>query len=306
MSTEEEDKSRLVKRYTRLAIISAFLLALFWPLGSFFFWIFMGAATYFAFLAFYYRPRVMAEDTEDHFEFTRPRGYQERPPDQPNSIHISPKNVKLIIALVIGSFFSFMMILMIIGFVTSDDIPSVSEDASINESRDLLLTDPNNLEALTNLGNDFYAKGQYDSAIVYYDRVLSIDPKNSSGLYNKGLSLYSKKDYQNSMESLRQCISLYPDNTDAIMIMGDNYYSQEQFTQAMTWYKQAYEKGARTSGLFNVMGYIYDQQNQKSEAIRLYKETLQQDSSLVDVYNRLAELEPNRAEWYKMKAEAWK
>jgi tetratricopeptide (TPR) repeat protein len=99
---------------------------------------------------------------------------------------------------------------------------------------------------------------------------------------------------------------LYPDNTDAYVIMGDNHYSQEQFTQAMMWYKQAYEKGARHSGLLNVMAYLYDQQNQKTEAIRLYKEALQQDSSLADIYNRLAELEPARAEWYKKKAEAWK
>ncbi len=105
---------------------------------------------------------------------------------------------------------------------------------------------------------------------------------------------------------LRQCISLHLENTDAYIIMGDNHYAQNQFSQAITWYKQAYEKGARHAGLLNVMAYVYDKQNQRTEAIRLYKETLQQDSSLVDIYNRLAELEPDRAEWYKKKAEAWK
>jgi tetratricopeptide (TPR) repeat protein len=108
------------------------------------------------------------------------------------------------------------------------------------------------------------------------------------------------------MELLRQCITLHPDNIDAYIIMGDNHYAQDQFTQALTWYKQAYDKGARNAGLLNIMAYLYDQQNQRAEAIRLYKETLQQDSSLVDVYTRLAELEPNRADWYQKKAEAWK
>ena len=70
--------------------------------------------------------------------------------------------------------------------------------------------------------------------------------------------------------------------------------------------KKAYDKGARTAGLSNVMAYIYDQQNQKSEAIRFYKEALQQDSSLVDVYTRLADLEPGNSDWYKKKAQAWK
>lgn len=304
MNSEDEDKKKLVRRYTRLAIISAFLLAFFWPLGNFFFWIFSGAGSYFAFLAFYYRPR--AERAEERFEHSRPAWQQ---PDKPGSMNIkvSPKNVKLIIVLISFSVFIFLIILMIIGFATGDDAVSQNtEDTAISESRELLSSDPTNLDALTNIGNSFYASGQYDSAIVYYDKVLEVDPQNSSGLYNKGLALYSKQDYAKSMEMLRQCITLHPDNTDAYIIMGDNHYSQDQFTQALTWYKQAYDKGARNSGLLNIMAYLYDQQNQRSEAIRLYKETLQLDSSLVDVYSRLAELEPNNADWYKKKAEAWK
>ena len=108
------------------------------------------------------------------------------------------------------------------------------------------------------------------------------------------------------MAVLRQCMSLYPDNTDAFMLLGDNYYAQDQLILALDSYKQASAKGARTAGLSNVMAYIYDQQNQKSEAIRYYKDALQQDSSLVEVYSRLAYLEPNKADWYEKKAQAWK
>lgn len=306
MSVKEEAKAKLTKRYSRLAVISTFLLAFFWPLGSFFFWIFFGAIAYFVFLAYYYRPGIRTQKPKENFEFRRTRGQQESQSAPSKPFHITPKNLKLIIALIIGSVFSFMLILMVIGFVTDDGPPQSIEDYYLNENQELLSTDPNNLEVLTNVGNSFYAYGQYDSAIVYYDRVLKLDPKNSSGLYNKGLALYSKSDYNSSIEYLRQCISLYPENTDALMVLGDNYYSQNQLSQAMTWYKQAYDKGARNSGLLTMMGYVYDKQNQRSEAVRLYKQSLQQDSSQIDIYERLAELEPNAADWYKKKAEAWK
>lgn len=300
MTSEEEEKQKLVKRYTRLAIISGFLLAMFWPLGSFFFWIFFGAASYFIFLIFYHRPRVERE--EKKFERARPTWQESRPA---TSINVTPKNAKLIIVIAAISIFGFLLILMIIGFATGEEnADQPSEEITVNENRDLLSVDPNNLDGLTNLGNSFYSNGQYDSALLYYERVLKIDPRNSSGFYNKGLTLYQKKDYTKSMEILRQCISLYPDNTDAIMLMGDNRYSQNSFNEAIEWYKQAYNKGARSAGLLNVMAYIYDQQNQKTEAIRFYKEALQQDSSLVDAYTRLAELDPNRSEWYKKKAKA--
>lgn len=305
MDSEDEQKLKLVKRYSRLAIVSAFLLALLWPLDSFFFWIFSGATAYFAFLAFYFRPRVERE--EEKFEYTRP-AWQAPEQDQDRPLNVSPKNVKLIVVISVLAFFGFLLILMIIGFATGDDSTpeQISEEITINESRDLLAEDPTNIDALTNLGNSFYENGQYDSAMAYYERVLKIDSKNSSGLYNKGLVHYQKKEYQKSMDILRQCIFLYPDNTEAIMVLGDNYYSQDQFIPALDWYKQAYNKGARTAALSNVMAYIYDQQNQKGEAIRFYKEALQQDSSLVDVYARLAELDPNDSDWYKEKAQAWK
>lgn len=231
MNSEDEDKSKLVKRYTRLAIIAAFLLAFFWPLGNFFFWIFFGAGAYFAFLAFYYRPRT--ERQEEKFEYKRPAWQQ---PDKPGSVNIkvSPKNIKLIVILISFSVFLFMIILMIIGFATGDTTDSQpAEEMAISENKNVLSSDPTNLDALTNIGNSFYASGQYDSALIYYDKVLEIDPQNSSGLYNKGLTFYSKQDYTKSMELLRQCISLHPDNTDAYTIMGDNFYSQDQFSQAL-------------------------------------------------------------------------
>jgi len=303
MESEDEHKLKLVKRYSRLAIVSAFLLALLWPLNGSFFWLFSGAASYFAFLAFFHRPRVERE--EEKFEYGRTSW--QAPPQQATSINVSPKNIKLIVVIAVIGFFGFLLILMIIGFATgNEDSSSISQEIAIDENRELLSTDPTNIDALTNLGNSFYENGQYDSAMIYYERVLKIDSKNSSGLYNKGLVYYQKKDYQKSMDILRQCISLYPDNTDAIMVIGDNYYSQDQFIQALDWYKQAYDKGARTAALLDVMAYIYDRQNQKSEAIRFYKEALQQDSHLVDVYTRLAELEPNNSDWYKKKAEALK
>jgi len=304
MNDIDKEKSKLVKRYTRLAIVSGFLLALLWPLGSFFFWIFFGATAYFLFLIFYYRPSRVVDREEIKFEYTRPAWQKAK---QPSPTNVSPKNVKLIMAILVISISGLLLIFMIIGFATGEE-NSVKqiEDITVSENRNVLSEDPDNLDALTNLGNSFYALGQFDSALTYYERVLKVDPINNSGLYNKGLTLYQQKEYKKSMEFLRQCISLYPDNTDAIMILGDNYYSQENFNEAQVYYKQAYDKGARISSLLNVMAYIYDVQNQKSQAIRFYKEALQQDSSLVDVYVRLAELEPKSSDWYTKKAEAWR
>lgn len=297
----DQDKIR-TRRFARLAIASVLLLAFFWPLGEFFFWIFAGASVYFVFLSIYYKPRPAQASRS--YEQPRSRSAQFTS-HQPAS---DVKNKLKIIAIAVGGFIFFILfVLMIIGFIVGEDpTPELSTESEISADRVALASNPNDINALTNIGNQFYANAQYDSAERYYDRVLQIDAQNSSAMFNKALVYYQVQNYNKSIEWSRKCISMYPDNVDAYTLMGDNYYTQKNYNEAIGWYRQAYEKGARNSELLNIMAFIYDEQNNRSEAIRLYKETLQQDSSLVEVYDRLAKLEPGNAGKYKALADRWR
>lgn len=297
MSAENEPELR-VKKFRRLALIAIFLLAFTWPLGSFFIWIFLGATVYFIFLAYYYAPRPNHARKSESFSRTW---------DKDESREQKKPTVRLAVTIVIIVAASILFILMIIGYLSqADTVESSTGSLQENADRETLRTNPSDLNALTNVGNQLYAQNQFDSALVYYNKVLAIDPQNSSGMFNKALVYYQKQEYEKSIEWSKKCSSLYPDNTDALIITGDSYYAQERLSEAISWYRQAYDKGARGAELLNIMAYIYDQQNRRSEAIQLYKESLQQDSSLVAVYERLAELEPTRATWYKSKAAQWK
>jgi tetratricopeptide (TPR) repeat protein len=289
-----EEAAKKSKRYARWAIGFCFLFALLWPIGSFARWILSGAAVYFGFLFFYYKPRAV---TPSYI----PKNSR-REPRAKTSITIS-KPLKLVLFFVFLSALTLLIVVSI--FVSSGNGSPVQEDEEWRAWKDSLVNNPGDLDALTNLGNRFFSAGQYDSALTYYDRVLHIDPNNSSGLYNKALVLFQLTNHARSIEILRQCIRLYPDYAEAHMVLGDNYYVQEQYTEAIGWYMKAYEKGARYPGLLHVMGYIFEQQDRKAEAIKFYKEALLQDSSLVEVYERLSELEPGLAEWYKKRAEQY-
>lgn len=297
MSAENEPELR-VKKFWRLALVAVFLLAFTWPLGSFFIWIFLGATVYFIFLAYYYGPRPNRERKSESFSraWNKDESHEQKKP-----------TVRLAVTIVIIVAASILFILMIIGYLSqADTVESSTGSLQENADRETLRTNPSDLNALTNVGNQLYAQNQFDSALIYYNKVLVIDPQNSSGMFNKALVYFQKREYSKSIEWSKKCASLYPDNTDALIITGDSYYAQERLSEAISWYRQAYDKGARGAELLNIMAYICDQQNRRSEAIQFYKESLQQDSSLVAVYERLAELEPTRATWYKSKAAQWK
>ncbi|MBX2899152.1 MAG: tetratricopeptide repeat protein [Cyclobacteriaceae bacterium] len=298
---KQPNQEKRAKRFWRLAIASAFLLALVWPLGSFIVWPLGGLSAYFIFLALYYSP-------------AKPKGFtfqatKRREPSRANSTQrpvkpITPQQKRRLVFIVIAGSTLFIFIyffVSLIQFVQSEGSGAIDET-----DRQTLAIDPNNLDALTNLGNDYYSNKQYDSALYYYNRVLQIDSENSSGLFNTALVFFQQKRYSQSTELLRRCIRLYPDNTDAYMLVGDNYYIQNLYSEALPWYRQAYDKGVRAAEMLNIMGYLYEQQNNTTESIRFYKETLRQDSSLVEVYDRLAVLDIANAGRYKSLSARWK
>jgi tetratricopeptide (TPR) repeat protein len=119
---------------------------------------------------------------------------------------------------------------------------------------------------------NFYEEKEYDSALFYCDKVLATEVNNSTALYYKGMV----------------------------------YYDQEKYDDALLWFKKAYDAGLRDAFLSHVLAYLYDEKQNTLQALIHYKEALQMDSSRADIYTRLAELEPTRAEAYKKLEQKWK
>ncbi|HEY5826263.1 MAG TPA: tetratricopeptide repeat protein, partial [Cyclobacteriaceae bacterium] len=207
------------ERYGKIAIVLFLLLALFWAIGAFVIWILLGAAVYFTFLYFYYQPR------QPKTESWRSSQYGSYSSDDPDDIK---KKAKLVVQIVIGFFVFLFVFFFIVGVVSQDNtsedntiISDVSEE-SANNNVQVLKHDPNNIDALTGIGNQFFDQSNYDSALLYYNKVLKIEPTNSAALYNIGLVYYNQKQYQQSIDLLKKCISVDPDNRDAKYIMGHN------------------------------------------------------------------------------------
>ena len=310
---ENTDKEALIKKSKRagvLAIVFFFLAALLWSVNPFFLWAFGGCGSYFAFLWMYNARQASPEKPSfQHTHTTRPPSWQ----NPKGQLDLRSKRITYF---VIGSVLIFIFLIALSIFSTDsesedllvDDTSEPSEE-TIPEREDyirILQRDPNNIDALTNAGNSFYDNEQYDSAIGYYNRVLALDASNGPAIYNKGLVFYNQKNFQGAAELASRCVQIDPSNTDALLLLGDAYNGQNSVDLALIQYTKAYELGTRTPGLSNMLGYIHDTKGNTGKAISFYKETLQQDSSLTDVYTRLAELEPTRKIWYEQKAEEWK
>ena len=159
-----------------------------------------------------------------------------------------------------------------------------------------------NLDSLIDKGNESYDRGEYDNALANYEKVLRVQPSNQYGLYNKALVFYAQKNFRKSISLTRYCIEINPDFAVAYFLLGDDYKFIDQRDSALYFFEQAYELGSRDSGLLQNRGDFYFDQQKKKQAASFYKEAIQQDTTLVDVYDRLAELDPDQAAMYRDKA----
>jgi len=289
------------ERYGKIAIALFLLLAMFWALGSFVVWILLGAAAYFAFLYFYYQPR------RPKTESWRSSPYESYSVNNPDDVK---NKAKLIVQIVVGFFVILFAFFFIVGLISQDDASedntTISDTSEEQDNAQLLKDDPENIDALTGIGNQFFDQSSYDSALFYYNKVLRIEPNNSAALYNKGLVYYNQKQYQQSIDILKKCLNADPANRDAKYIMGHNYYDRQLYDDALNWYQQAYDAGLRDAFLSHALGFLYDNKGNNTKSISYYKEALQLDSSRTTIYTRLAEMEPDKAAWYRKKEAEWK
>jgi len=284
-----QDADRLRRKSTRartIAIVLMFLMALFWSLSSFFIWAFLAAASYCWFLAWYYYQQSLPPD-----EVSAGRASPDYPP---TASTLSRTNLpKALIPVVIGLVVTIALARII--FTSGSDDHNQAENTE-NASNDETVNS-DDVDALNTKGNEFFDKSNYDSAMVYYNKVLDIDPTNQYGQYNRALVFYSQKDYYKPIPILRKCLAEHPDYNEAYWLLGVVYYDRNTMDSAVIALNRGYDKGFRNAHFLRLLASTYENKD-NSKAVKYYKEAVGQDSTIADSYDKLATLDPDHATQY--------
>lgn len=158
------------------------------------------------------------------------------------------------------------------------------------------------------VGSLFSSKKNSESSSKETNQTVEPDPqqeKQESSAYAKAQQEYNNQNYRSSISIARNALAEDPNNNDLMLMLGDSYGVLKQNDSSFIWFDRAYQNGVRSAYLSHWLGYLYDDKGNIAEGIRFYKDALKQDSTRTQIYDRLAELEPNKAEWYKKKSVQW-
>ncbi len=98
---------------------------------------------------------------------------------------------------------------------------------------------PNSLEARFGYIKPLAQLGSIDNTLLQYKEILKIDPQNTQANYWTGIIYYNRKQYENALRYFIKVVSLYPFDYDGNQMVGWSYLMVGNKAQARYYFEKA-------------------------------------------------------------------
>ncbi len=173
------------------------------------------------------------------------------------------------------------MIYLMLG--TDYNLMKEYDKALSNLNKAMELTDSVDYEAvsqiMSSMGDVYYAKGDRDSAFVYYDKAISIDPDNLLALNNCAYYLAVEgRDLDKAEEMSARTIKERPDDATSLDTYAWVMFRKKNYTEAMAYIDKAIANSEDPSEeLYHHAGDIYFMNGEPQKALEFWEKALALD-----------------------------
>lgn len=137
--------------------------------------------------------------------------------------------------------------------------------------------DPENVENLVALGWVYFQKGDFNQALVYFDKATGINEKHFPAMFNKGLTYLETEKYSLAINAFQNAVQLAPRDHVSHMNLGLAYAGNQELQKAIDSLTKAYMLRPGTTEILIKMGQIHEQMGKTDEAAGNYREVLTYD-----------------------------
>jgi protein O-GlcNAc transferase len=181
------------------------------------------------------------------------------------------------------------------------DIPNLTEIAIRHYQRgdlqtsecifkEILLLQPDNINALSYLGLISFQCFNYDNAIEYIQKVIEIEPDDPMSFfaYNiLGDSFLKKGKTDNAVINYKKALEINPGSAEVYYSLGNIFRNNQDFNNAIACYKKVSEIDPRNSLVYNQLAVIFKDMGKLDDAENCLKHAIEKDSSCHVYYTNL-------------------
>ncbi len=141
---------------------------------------------------------------------------------------------------------------------------------------------PDDRDANLNLGNIYFGLQNYDQAIHYFQKVLTIDPKFKNAYNMLGYVYANTGDFSNATATLNQYKELAPDEPNPYDSMGEIYLYQGDYKNAEKQFKQAIKVNNNYNISWLNLGNTYLDKGKYKKALKIFNQALKKATNPAD------------------------
>lgn len=154
--------------------------------------------------------------------------------------------------------------------------------------RQILQTNPNQVDALHLLGLIAHQVGNHEAAVEYISRAIRGNGNAADAHSNLGLAYFAWGKVPEAIASYRRSLNLQPNDAKVWMILGVALKDQRQFVEAIACYRRALELQPQFAEAHGNLGNVLREQGRLDDAIASYCRLLELKPHVAEAHNNLA------------------
>jgi tetratricopeptide (TPR) repeat protein len=143
---------------------------------------------------------------------------------------------------------------------------------------------------LNTISSLYIQKEQYDSAVYYATKAITVAPKWRYPYLNNAYSFYKLNLKDSALKYYRQAVIVDPSNADAFVDLGRFYHHMRKMDSAEILYEKALTMEPENVYANNNMGWLLKEKRQFKTAIEHFKKSVNADPLFFSAYNGLSKV----------------
>jgi Flp pilus assembly protein TadD len=159
----------------------------------------------------------------------------------------------------------------------SNAISAAGPDVSSNKLQEVAAAARKNVE-----------QGKYRTAEKQYQTVLAKDPNNLDALSNLGVVYFRSGKIESAESTLKQALTIAPNDDFVLTTLGIVHYRQSRFDEALKELRRAIELNPNSPTAHNYLGITASQKGRQQEAEKEMLQAIAEDPDYADAHFNLA------------------